>query len=1025
MTRPVGHTFIRNLAGVGLRRWLVVLVVTLWPAAGNVASAQQPSQAEWRYYVELLEAQNRASNQGEADATGEAADRVRAFVEQRFPKRLHFLGIAQVATARQLQARYQESIDLYQEVLKACQDFKPTTDLESKLTGPVLNNAYRDTAYCLARLGRYEEAVPYMKQCVKTVERIAPNNLQLKGETLAAFAYLQIDLDDYATAEAMFREAIGCYEQATAREPDKRVRFGAGLAHALSGLAKVHIERGRYDLAEPILRRALTLAVDARGWKSTAAADVCSWLGLVYSMQGMTADALAYQTAALEIWEAIMGKDHPLTMVALHRMAILRGEIDGPKAAEPLRRRMLEVKTAQLGRDHPDTIDAQATLGMVLLEMEQYDEAEALLTDALKRQEARRPLQAKLGLGALAILKTKRGQPDEALKLLDRLAEIHQHYPADPTDSAHLHASRAQALWDIGKRDDAVAEMLKSVEFIEKQRGFSLGADRERATLMGNFSAQFETLVDWQAELGNYPGMFLASEGAKARTFLDELRLKQIDPSAGLSAEQRTQYRQREDQLRRELAQAEKAQEAIGGADTKGKAEAAGQEKAARAVADARSALYQFLGDVRAASPAYKRLITDREQPTTLADLQATLADDELLLEYTTGNWFPSYVMVIRRDSVTATKLVINDAAAKALGVEPGPLKSDVLAQLLTDEKTGVLPVLSSPQRKEDISEKLAALWAVLVPQAERAALTDGQIKKLVVVPDRSLALLPFETLVVATNPKPEYLLDAGPPISYAPSASILVNLTKRERGAVRAAQRAFTLGDPAYLAQAAVSRPQNDTRSSAARAADQFRSGLTRLPFSGWEAVWVNKNFTDAGAKAVKVTGAQATEAAIRKFATQSEIVHLACHGIVDLGYGNFFGSLAVAPGGKGDPRDDGFLSMSEIYDLDLSNCQLAILSACDTNYGPQQTGEGVWALSRGFLVAGARRVVASNWLVDDEAGATLVHHFTAAFAKTGEDPTPSDYATALQAAKRKVRKQERWAHPFYWSSLVLMGAR
>ncbi len=77
----------------------------------------------------------------------------------------------------------------------------------------------------------------------------------------------------------------------------------------------------------------------------------------------------------------------------------------------------------------------------------------------------------------------------------------------------------------------------------------------------------------------------------------------------------------------------------------------------------------------------------------------------------------------------------------------------------------------------------------------------------------------------------------------------------------------------------------------------------------------------------------------------------------------------------------------MSEIYDLDLSNCDLAILSACDTNYGPQQTGEGVWALSRGFLVAGARRVVASNWLVDDEAGATLVHHFTAVLAKSGED--------------------------------------
>ena len=55
---------------------------------------------------------------------------------------------------------------------------------------------------------------------------------------------------------------------------------------------------------------------------------------------------------------------------------------------------------------------------------------------------------------------------------------------------------------------------------------------------------------------------------------------------------------------------------------------------------------------------------------------------------------------------------------------------------------------------------------------------------------------------------------------------------------------------------------------------------------------------------------------------------------------------------------------------ELAIKDCELAILSACETNYGPQQKGEGVWALSRGFLVAGARRVVASNWLVDDEAG-------------------------------------------------------
>ena len=96
-------------------------------------------------------------------------------------------------------------------------------------------------------------------------------------------------------------------------------------------------------------------------------------------------------------------------------------------------------------------------------------------------------------------------------------------------------------------------------------------------------------------------------------------------------------------------------------------------------------------------------------------------------------------------------------------------------------------------------------------------------------------------------------------------------------------------------------------------------------------------------------------------------------------------------------NPADDGFLTLPEIYELNLKSCELAILSACETNYGPQQKGEGVWALSRGFLVAGARRVVASNWLVDDEAAASLISYFCAGIAKARSHGEAADHATAL----------------------------
>ena len=116
--------------------------------------------------------------------------------------------------------------------------------------------------------------------------------------------------------------------------------------------------------------------------------------------------------------------------------------------------------------------------------------------------------------------------------------------------------------------------------------------------------------------------------------------------------------------------------------------------------------------------------------------------------------------------------------------------------------------------------------------------------------------------------------------------------------------------------------------------------------------------------------------------------------------------------------------LTLAEIYGLDLKSCELSILSACQTNYGPLQQGEGVWALSRGFLVAGSRRVVASNWLVDDEAAASLTSYLCGGIARDVKNGISPNYAIRLQAAKRYVRAQQKWSSPYYWGTFVLVGS-
>jgi len=151
---------------------------------------------------------------------------------------------------------------------------------------------------------------------------------------------------------------------------------------------------------------------------------------------------------------------------------------------------------------------------------------------------------------------------------------------------------------------------------------------------------------------------------------------------------------------------------------------------------------------------------------------------------------------------------------------------------------------------------------------------------------------------------------------------------------------------------------------------------------------------------------------------------LHIATHALVDQEGGDLFAALALTPPPTGPPRgdDDGFLQLFEIYDL-RTDCELAVLSACSSNTGALVAGEGIFALSRGFLLGGARRVVASQWSVDDVSTADLIGDLFRRLAAAGATGPSADPALALRDAKRLIRRRAAYAHPFYWAPFVITG--
>ena len=161
-------------------------------------------------------------------------------------------------------------------------------------------------------------------------------------------------------------------------------------------------------------------------------------------------------------------------------------------------------------------------------------------------------------------------------------------------------------------------------------------------------------------------------------------------------------------------------------------------------------------------------------------------------------------------------------------------------------------------------------------------------------------------------------------------------------------------------------------------------------------------------------LVGREATETAFRARAGGAGIVHLAAHGQLNPAT-PIFSRIVLAPEGSPDLGSDGSLEIHEIYDLDLAQAGLVVLSACQTQLGTRSQGDDLVGLNRAFLYAGAPTVVASLWSVDDQATAGLMtafyRHLRQGLGK----------AAALRAAQAEVRAEH--PDPYYWAAFILTG--
>jgi CHAT domain-containing protein len=636
------------------------------------------------------------------------------------------------------------------------------------------------------------------------------------------------------------------------------------------------------------------------------------------------------------------------------------------------------------------------------------------------------------------------GETERSLDYLGESLKLFRRAGERKWEATALHGL-ARTNYEIGNLSEARKQIEAAIEIGESLRA-NIGRQDLRASFFGSVQSGFELYIDLlmaqhrrQPGAGHDSAALQAGERARARSLLDQLAESSADIRQGVAP----QLLELERALQQQLSA-----KAIARANAFNKKETEFLALSLDKEIDELAARYgEVEARIRDSSPRYAALT--QPQPLTTSEIQQRLLDENtVLLEYALGEK-RSWLWAVTRDSIYSHELPPRaevDAAAR------GVYKL-LTARQPNKASTEAAQLKSIAEADARLQAETAALSRMLLGPISAQLQREWKGRRLAVVASGALEYTPFAALPLPEsgrqvdelnpqsairNPQLFIPLIAEHEVINLPSASALA-LIRREAAGRRAATRTLAaLADPVFDANdprlmtakkkafpnrlIAGSRPAEILSASSAMPSDLTRSaqsfhrdGFGRLVFSNEEAEIITR--FAPGNLTLKATGFEAN----RKLVASGElgryrIVHFATHGLINSEHPELSGLVLSLVDENGKPQD-GFLRMSEIFNLRLP-ADLVVLSACQTALGKEIKGEGLVGLTRGFMYAGAERVVASLWQVDDQATAQLMRYFYRGMLKENLRP-----AAALRVAQIEMSRSSRWSSPYYWACFVMQG--
>jgi CHAT domain-containing protein/tetratricopeptide (TPR) repeat protein len=922
--------------------------------------------------------------------------------------------------------------------------------------------ALNHTGYVYVYVGESNKARPYFRRMLNyylrtrsphrniAERRGEAQTLNNMGEALYSLGELKKALEHFAPALALWEEAGD--------------RAGQALAHLNIGYA--HSDSGDLQRALEHFEAALSLWREVGHRRGEALSQTA--VGTVHSFVGEKQKALDSHKQAMAILQAV--GDRLGEAVTLNSTGRAYEDLNEPRTALDCYQRALEIYRKNgnldfeavtlyyLGRvydslgdteralhHHRQSISLSRAAGQRRVEAYALTAVSKIHTAQGRRRQAlgqlRRALALYRGVGdrrgqanmlnSIGYLHYAAGSKRKALRFYEAALPLSR-AARDRNGEADTLYDISRAASDTGDTAKALARIEESIKLIESLRAM-IPNRALRASYFASVQKHYGFYIDFLMRMherhpsGGFAGAALrASEKARARSLLEVLNEADINIKEGVDPA----LLARERGLQQSLSAKAAYQMRLLNSNRRDEREGKEVEREINRLMVEHE---HVQAQLRERSPRYATLM----QPSLpgIEEIQAELrGGNTLLLEYALGDE-RSYLWAVTPDSVTSYRLPprsqIEEAARKVYSLLTA-------RQELVESPGADYDARVSASEREYWREAAALGEMLLGPVAAQLG-----TKRLLVVADGALQYIPFDALPApaapgGNSPANGAAGDAGGLVPVAlrhevvslPSASTLVLMQRDGARAEPADRLVAVLADPVFERDdPRVGSPAADGVEAAARGADGAAwlravahsrgpdggAGIPRLPATRQEAEMIL-------AFASRRDGIMATGFdASRETATSAEVgryrvVHFATHGFVNSEHPELSGILLTMVNRQG-AHENGFLHMHDIYNLKLS-AQLVVLSACSTGLGRDIKGEGLIGLTRGFMYAGSKSVIASLWKVDDRATAELMKHFYRAMLEEGLPP-----AAALRAAKEAMWRQRRWSSPYFWAAFVLQG--